>query len=144
MQFYEKLVLKVWCKLIIMEKNRRVAKVKNSNKLESNTILFSIVHFQVLLRRAVNLINNSDVGYNSNGIIGLNGFQNILREKETKETLRKVGKGCRIGMDKGANILVSKLTKCPISCRRIGDIKVKINLYYSIEQISIFVKNVFI
>ena len=40
MQFYEKLVLKVWCKLIIMEKNRRVAKVKNSNKLESNTILF--------------------------------------------------------------------------------------------------------
>jgi len=93
----------VWCKLIIMEKNRRVAKV--------------------LLRRAVNLINNSDVGYNSNGIIGLNGFQNILREKETKETLRKVGKGCRIGMDKGANILVSKLTKCPMSCRRIGDIK---------------------
>jgi len=93
----------VWCKLIIMEKNRRVAKV--------------------LLRRAVNLINNSDVGYNSNGIIGLVGFENVLREKETKGALKKVGKGCRIGMDKGGNILVSKLTKCAISCRKIGDIK---------------------
>ena len=78
----------VWSKVIIMEKNKRVAKI--------------------LLRKPNVGINNGEVGYSTSGVIGLRGFENSIRSKETESVLKRVGKGCRISMDNGGNIIVNK------------------------------------
>ena len=80
----------VWAKAIIFERNRRVAKV--------------------LFRKPVVVVDNNHDGYNDDGIIGLRGFENERRDPETVSTLKKVGKGFKVTMDNGGNIIVNKLT----------------------------------
>ena len=100
-QKWDQLDDEVWAKVIVMEKNKRVAKV--------------------LLRKSQNIVNNSDVGYDSRGIIGLGGFSNDFRDKSTVEALRNVGKGINISMDNGGNILINKHDHKLISCQRLED-----------------------
>ena len=80
----------VWAKAIIFERHRRVSKV--------------------LFRKPVVVIDNNHDGYNEDGIIGLRGFDNERRDKGTEAALKKVGKGLKIAMDNGGNMIVNKLT----------------------------------
>ena len=100
---WENLDDEVWAKLIIMEKNQRVAKV--------------------VLRKPSIAVNNSDHGYNSRGVIGLRGFQNDQRDQDTQVTIASVGKGCQLSIDKkGGNINITRLNnKCPIYTSGAGD-----------------------
>ena len=91
----------VWSKVIIMEKNKRVAKI--------------------LLRKPNMVINNGEVGYSTNGVIGLRGFDNSIRSKETESVLKRVGKGCRISMDNGGNIIVNKFMSKNLYTRKSYD-----------------------
>ena len=65
---------------------------------------------KVLFRKPVVVVDNNLDGYNDDGIIGLRGFENERRDPETVSTLKKVGKGFKVTMDNGGNIIVNKLT----------------------------------
>ena len=43
--------------------------------------------------------------------IGLAGFENPMRDKQTEEVKRAIGQGCKIKMDDSGNILVKRIAK---------------------------------
>ena len=88
----------VWARVIIMEKNVEVAKM--------------------LLRKPIVVVTNGDEGFDGNCLVGLGGFENPSRDKESLDSLKSVGKGCRFGMDTAGNILVDKLTSRSIFARQ--------------------------
>jgi len=80
----------IWAKIIVLERNRRVAKA--------------------YARAPVLTVNGSDDGFDGFRI-GLAGFENPMRDKQTEEVKRAIGQGCKIKMDDSGNILVKRIAK---------------------------------
>jgi len=85
----------IWAKIVIMEKTQEVAKA--------------------FIRAPVMTVNGGDFGFDEE-IIGLSGFNNTLRDGDTKRVLDLVGDGCRMKMDDGGNILVERKSKEKLFC----------------------------
>jgi len=96
----------VWSKVIVMERCRRVAKI--------------------VLRKPNVLITGGNDGYDSNGgVFGLQGFDNNHRDHCTKNLMKSLAKGFKIGLDDGANIFVTKLNEENVYCNMIdGEIEI--------------------
>ena len=75
----------IWGKVIVMEKNCRVAKM--------------------FLSKSEMAISNDHCGFDLSGRIGLRGFDNKMRDSETATVLRTLGKGCSVWMDLGGEHL---------------------------------------
>lgn len=83
----------IWAKVIILERNRRVAKA--------------------YARAPVLTVNDSDDGFDGFRI-GLCGFENPMRDQKTEEYKRHIGHGVKIKMDDAGNILIKRVSKCNI------------------------------
>ena len=81
----------IWGKVIVMEKNCRVAKM--------------------FLSKSEMVISSDHCGFDISGRIGLRGFDNKTRDSETATALRSLGKGCSIWMDGGGNIWIKSLAR---------------------------------
>lgn len=91
----------IWSKVIVFEKNRRVAKA--------------------YLRSPVLTINGTNIGFDGYRL-GLTGFENPMREAKTDEVIsRLVGLGCKLRMDEFGNILVKRLSKANVYVKTIDD-----------------------
>nr|XP_040572116.1 uncharacterized protein LOC121121286 [Lepeophtheirus salmonis] len=90
----------IWAKIIVLERNRRVAKA--------------------YARAPVLTVNGSDDGFDGYRI-GLNGFENPLRDPKTEEVKRNIGQGCKIKMDDSGNILVKRIAKANVYVKCISD-----------------------
>ena len=76
--------------MIIFERNRRVAKA--------------------YARASVLTINGSDSGFN--GLkIGVNGFENPIRDAEVRECKAAIGEGCKLKMSENGDILIKRVGK---------------------------------
>lgn len=80
----------IWAKIIVLERNRRVAKA--------------------YARAPVLTVNGSDDGFDGFRI-GLAGFENPMRDARTEEVKRLIGQGCKIKMDDSGNILIKRISK---------------------------------
>ena len=80
----------IWAKIIVLERNRRVAKA--------------------YARAPVLTVNGSDDGFDGFRI-GLAGFDNPMRDPKTEEVKRHIGQGCKIKMDDSGNILIKRIAK---------------------------------
>lgn len=83
----------IWAKVIILERNRRIAKA--------------------YARAPVLTINGSNDGFDGFRI-GVNGFENPMRDPKTEEFKRQIGTGCKLKMDDSGNILIKRLSKSGI------------------------------
>jgi len=83
----------IWAKIIVMERNRRVAKA--------------------YARAPVLTVNGSDDGFDGFRI-GLAGFDNPMRDTKTEEVKRHIGQGCKIKMDDSGNILIKRIAKANV------------------------------
>ncbi|XP_066246561.1 uncharacterized protein [Euwallacea similis] len=86
----------IWSKVIVLERNRRVAKA--------------------YARAPVLTVNGSDSGFDGFRI-GLSGFENPLRDKRTEECRRHIGHGVKIKMDESGNILIKRLSRSNVFVR---------------------------
>ncbi|KAH8284637.1 hypothetical protein KR018_009046, partial [Drosophila ironensis] len=90
---WEQIDDEIWAKIIVFEKNRRVAKA--------------------YARSSVITINGSKNGFD--GVrIGLNGFENPMRDAETKVIKKSIGDGFKIKMDDIGNIFIKRYGKSSI------------------------------
>jgi len=90
----------IWAKLIVMERNRRVAKA---------------------YARAIPIqINGSDDGFDGFRI-GLNGFDNPMRDAKTEEAKRHIGEGAKVRMDEKGNIHIKRVSKSNIYVKNTAD-----------------------
>lgn len=90
----------IWAKLIVMERNRRVAKA---------------------YARAIPIqINGSDDGFDGFRI-GLNGFDNPMRDNRTEEAKRHIGEGAKVRMDEKGNIHIKRVSKSNIYIKNTAD-----------------------
>eukprot|EP00093_Oithona_nana_P007233 07233.XXX_367546_381427_1 [CDS] Oithona nana genome sequencing. len=80
----------IWAKVIVLERNRRVAKA--------------------YARAPVLTVNGSDEGFDGFRI-GVNGFENPMRDPKTEEFKLQIGQGCKVKMDETGNILVKRFSK---------------------------------
>jgi hypothetical protein len=83
----------IWAKVIVLERNRRIAKA--------------------YARAPVLTVNGSEDGFDGFRI-GVNGFENPLRDPKTEEFKKQIGSGCKLKMDDTGNILVKRLAKSHI------------------------------
>jgi len=83
----------IWAKVIVLERNRRIAKA--------------------YARAPVLTVNGSEDGFDGFRI-GVNGFENPLRNAKTQEYKEQIGKGCKLKMDDSGNILVKRLSRSNI------------------------------
>ncbi|CAG4954220.1 unnamed protein product [Colias eurytheme] len=83
----------IWAKVIVFEKNRRVAKA--------------------YARAPVLTINGSDDGFDGMRI-GLCGFDNPHRDQKTEELKKHIGQGVKIKMDDAGNILIRRYSKSSV------------------------------
>lgn len=83
----------IWAKVIVLERNRRIAKA--------------------YARAPVLTLNGSEDGFDGFRI-GVNGFENPLRDPKTEEFKKQIGTGCKLKMDDTGNILVKRLAKSNI------------------------------
>ncbi|XP_072156133.1 uncharacterized protein exp isoform X2 [Bemisia tabaci] len=83
----------IWAKVIVLEKNRRVAKA--------------------YARAPVLTINGSEDGFDGFRI-GLCGFDNPMRDRDTEELKKHIGQGVKVKMDEQGNILVKRISKCNV------------------------------
>jgi hypothetical protein len=90
---WEQIDDEIWSKVIVFERNRRVAKA--------------------YARAPVLTVNGSDDGFDGFRI-GLNGFENPMRDGKTDEILRHIGQGIKIKMDDAGNILIKRVSKNPV------------------------------
>ncbi|XP_025418695.1 uncharacterized protein LOC112689280 isoform X2 [Sipha flava] len=79
----------IWAKVIVLERNRRVAKA--------------------YARAPILTVNGSDEGFDGYRI-GVNGFDNPMRDPKTEEVKKQVGLGVKVKMDDQGNILVKRLS----------------------------------
>jgi len=90
----------IWAKLIVMERNRRVAKA---------------------YARAIPIqINGSDDGFDGFRI-GLNGFDNPMRDNKTEEAKRQIGEGAKVRMDDKGNVHIKRVSKSNIYVKNTQD-----------------------
>lgn len=80
----------IWAKIIVFEKNRRVAKAYARSPLIT--------------------INGSKHGFDGMRI-GLNGFDNPMRDSKTADAKKHIGDGFKMKMDETGNILVKRYAK---------------------------------
>lgn len=52
--------------------------------------------------------------YQLNCRIGMNGFDNPMRDQRTEEIKALIGQGCKVKMDGTGNILVKRLARSPV------------------------------
>ncbi|XP_035705897.1 uncharacterized protein LOC110847527 isoform X3 [Folsomia candida] len=97
---WEQIDDEIWSKVIIFERNRRVAKA--------------------YARAPVLTVNGSDDGFDGFRI-GLNGFENPMRDSKTEDILRHVGHGIKIKMDDAGNILIKRVSKNPVYVKACAD-----------------------
>jgi len=83
----------IWAKVIVMERNRRVAKA--------------------YARAPVLTVNGSDEGFDGFRI-GVNGFDNPMRDPKTEEFKNQIGQGCKVKMDETGNILIKRFSKATV------------------------------
>merc|ERR1719188_191443 len=76
----------IWAKIIVLERNRRVAKA--------------------YARAPVLTVNGSD-GFR----IGVAGFDNPMRDAKTEDVIRNIGQGFKLKMDDVGNILIKRVSK---------------------------------
>lgn len=88
----------IWAKIIVMERNRRVAKA--------------------YARAPVLTINGSDDGFDGYRI-GLCGFDNPMRDAKTEEIKRHIGHGVKIKMDEAGNIMIKRVSKSNVYVKEI-------------------------
>ncbi|KAI4454777.1 hypothetical protein MML48_9g00001943 [Holotrichia oblita] len=88
----------IWAKVVVFEKNRRVAKA--------------------YARAPVLTVNGSDEDFDGFRI-GLNGFDNPMKDRRTEEFKRHVGHGIKIKMDEAGNILLKRVSKCNIYVKNV-------------------------
>merc|ERR1719402_563686 len=86
----------IWAKVIVLERNRRVAKA--------------------YARAPVVTVNGSDEGFDGFRI-GVAGFDNPMRDVGTEETIRQINQGFKLKMDDMGNILIKRLAKSPVYAR---------------------------
>ena len=79
--------------VIVLERNRRIAKA--------------------YARAPVLTVNGSEEGFDGFRI-GVNGFDNPLRDNKTSEFKEQIGRGCKLKMDDSGNILVKRLSRSSI------------------------------
>ncbi len=80
----------IWAKVICMERNRRVAKA--------------------YARAPILTVNGCDNGFDGYRI-GLNGFDNPMRDPKTEELKRNIGLGIKVKMDEDGNVLIKRISK---------------------------------
>ena len=90
----------IWAKVICMEKNKMVGKA--------------------FIRTPVLTISGSDLEFDGE-CIGLHGFDNNIRDSDTRRVINKVKEGCRIKMDDVGNIIIKSFSKEKIFCKE-GDL----------------------
>ena len=88
----------IWAKVIILERNRRVAKA--------------------YARAPILTINGSEDGFDGFKI-GVNGFDNPLRDYKVKEFKAQIGAGCKLKMGDNGDILVKRVGKGNIYIKNI-------------------------
>lgn len=88
----------IWAKIIVMERNRRVAKA--------------------YARAPVLTINGSDDGFDGYRI-GLCGFDNPMRDAKTEEIKKHIGHGVKIKMDDGGNIMIKRVSKSNVYIKEV-------------------------
>ena len=88
----------IWAKMIIFERNRRVAKA--------------------YARSAVLTINGSDAGFNGLNI-GVNGFENPRRDMEVADCKAAIGAGCKLKMTENGDILIKRVGKGKVFIQNI-------------------------
>jgi len=86
----------IWAKVIVLERNRRVAKA--------------------YARAPVVTVNGSEEGFDGFRI-GVAGFDNPMRDVGTEETIRQIAQGFKLKMDDMGNILIKRLSKSPVYAR---------------------------
>jgi len=86
----------IWAKVICMEKNKMVGKA--------------------YIRTPVLTIDGGNLEFNGEGI-GLSGFDNNMRDSDTRRVINKVKEGCRIKMDDVGNILIKSFSREKIFCK---------------------------
>jgi len=80
----------IWAKSIVMERNKRVAKA--------------------YARAPVLTINGGTGGFDGYRL-GLNGFENPVRDPKTEQFKEHIGQGAKVKMDENGNILIKRLSK---------------------------------
>ncbi|XP_023342300.1 uncharacterized protein LOC111712024 [Eurytemora carolleeae] len=90
----------IWAKIIVLERNRRVAKA--------------------YARAPVLTVNGSDDGFDGFRI-GLSGFDNPMRDPKTEEVKRHIGQGCKIKMDDSGNILIKRIAKASVFVKALTE-----------------------
>jgi len=99
-------------KVIVLERNRRVAKA--------------------YARAPVLTINGSDEGFDGFRI-GVNGFENPMRDPKTEEFKNQIGQGCKVKMDETGNILIKRFSKATIT--KMGEtVSSKVYVKNTIEE----------
>merc|ERR1719285_144238 len=88
----------IWAKVIILERNRRVAKA--------------------YARAPILTVNGSEDGFDGFKI-GVNGFENPLRDYKVKEFKAQIGAGCKLKMGDNGDILVKRIGKGNIYIKNI-------------------------
>jgi len=88
----------IWAKVIILERNRRVAKA--------------------YARAPILTVNGSEDGFDGFKI-GVNGFENPLRDHKVKEFKTQIGAGCKMKMGQTGDILVKRVGRGNIFVKNI-------------------------
>jgi len=83
----------IWAKIIVLERNRRVAKA--------------------YARAPVLTVNGSDDGFDGFRI-GVAGFDNPMRDAKTEDVIRNIGQGFKLKMDDVGNILIKRVSKASV------------------------------
>ena len=81
---------KLFCQVIVLERNRRIAKA--------------------YARAPVLTVNGTEDGFDGFRI-GVNGFENPMRDSKVAEFKTQIGAGCKLKMDDSGNILVKRVSK---------------------------------
>lgn len=97
---WEQIDDEIWSKVIVFERNRRVAKA--------------------YARAPVLTVNGSDDGFDGYRI-GLCGFENPMRDPRTEDVKRHVGHGVKVKMDDQGNILIKRVSKAGVYVKMSSD-----------------------
>ena len=66
--------------------------------------------------------------------IGVNGFDNPLRDNKTIEFKEQIGKGCKLKMDDSGNILVKRLSRSNIYVKNTMEENAVSNIEQSMQS----------
>jgi len=90
----------IWAKVIVLERNRRIAKA--------------------YARAPVLTVNGSEDGFDGFRI-GVNGFENPMRDHKVTEFKSQIGAGCKLKMDDSGNILIKRVSKSNIYVKNTAE-----------------------